>query len=122
MRADGGGGPAAGPPFPTPVQFDHAAAEALLTDLKRAMHIVKTRTSSGLKSAARGQDGWTGVAADQFSNLSLPWMIGESARVLLGMEALQRQISQAIHDARALQGRHDAANRHWLDQRRSALS
>lgn len=102
-----------GPPFPTPVEFPFEAAEDVLTALQQAMHTLKVRSASGSRSAARAQKGWQGAAADQFAIGSLPWMAGETSRLLEGMLHEHRQVSNAIETARKLQHQHDLANKHW---------
>lgn len=110
-----GSGAPAGPPFPTPVEFDFAAAGEALTALTYGIHTLKTRTASGFRSAARAQQGWQGAAADQFATGSLPWMASESARILDGMLRTHHQISSAIEAARTLQHQHNLANQHWAE-------
>ena len=110
-----GSGGSAGPPYPTPVQFDYAAAEGVLTALTSAIATLKARTASGFKNAARAQEGWKGAAADQFAAGSLPWMAGETERILYGMLELQQQMHHAIEAAKRLQHQHNLANQRWAE-------
>ena len=116
MRVDPGG--SGGPPFPTPVQFDTAAAEAVLTSLKSAIANLRTRTASDQRNAATAEDGWKGMWADQFATEELPWMEREAGRVLAGMLALQSQISNAIDAAHKLQAQQNSANQRWAEAQR----
>lgn len=116
MRVDPGGN--GGPPFPTPVQFDAAAAEAVLTSLKSAIATVRTRTASDQRNAAKAEDGWNGMCADQFATEELPWMGREAGRLVAGMLGLQSQISHAIEAAHNLQAQQDRANQRWSEAQR----
>lgn len=113
MRVDPGG--ASGPPYPVPVQFDAAAAEAVLASLRSAIATLRTRTEVDQKNAVRAEDGWKGAWADQFATEELPWMGREASRLLAGMLALQAQISHGIEAAQQLQAQHDLANRRWAE-------
>lgn len=116
MRPDAGG--SSGPPYPDPVQFDAAAAEAVLTSLKSAIATLRTKTEIDLKNAAKARDGWKGAWADQFATEELPWIGGEATRLLSGMLLLQSQIGHAIEAARQLQTQHDLANQRWEKSQR----
>ena len=111
MRPDPGG--SSGPPYPDPVQFDAAAAEAVLTSLKSAIATLRTKTEVDLKNAARAHDGWKGAWADQFATQEVPWISGEARRLLAAMAALQSQIGHAIETAQHLQAQHNLANQRW---------
>lgn len=102
-----------GPPYPNPVDFDHAAAQAVLDALDSSIAVLKHRTAGDLKRAATAQKGWSGTYADQFSGQHLPWVKNESGRVLQGMLRLRASISRAMQDAVTLQGKQDQANRVW---------
>ncbi|MBO0744494.1 MAG: hypothetical protein J2P43_05710 [Candidatus Dormibacteraeota bacterium] len=95
------------------MQFDAAAAEAVLTSLKSAIATLRTKTEIDLKNAAKARDGWKGAWADQFATEELPWIGGEATRLLSGMLLLQSQIGHAIEAARQLQTQHDLANQRW---------
>jgi hypothetical protein len=98
------------------VQFDAAAAEAVLTALKSAIATLGTSGNADLGKANKALEGWKGVWADQFAGGSLIWMASESGRILNGMLELQSQISGAIGAARRLQAQHNLANQRWAAQ------
>ena len=111
MRVDPGG--SGGPPFPNPVQFDAAAAEAVLRSLKSAIATLRAKTDADLKHAATARDGWKGAWADQFATEELPWLGREATRLVVGMLGLEGQIEHAIEAARQLQAQHNLANQRW---------
>lgn len=115
MQNESAGGGSGGPPYPTPVQFDVAAAEAVLTAVKSALATLKNVSNADQNNATRALDGWQGAWAEQFAMGSLPWMAGESGRILTGLQTLQTQITTAIGTAKTLQAQHNLANQRWAE-------
>lgn len=99
------------------MQFDHVAAEAVLTSLKSAIATLRTKTEVDSTHAATAQDGWKGPWADRFATEELPWMRQESHRLLAGMLSLQSQITGAMEAATKLQAQHELANQRWAQAR-----
>ncbi len=95
--------PAPPDPGPTSVQFDQQLAQDAIDALTAAARLLQQHSTTDLRNAATALDGWTGHHADTFTSGDLPWIRGESTRLVDGMLKLAGTIAQAAADARALE-------------------
>jgi hypothetical protein len=90
-------------PGPTTVDFDQQKAQDAIDALTAAARLLQQHSTTDLQNAATALDGWTGHHADTFTSGDLPWIRGESARIVDGMLKLAATIGKAASDAAALQ-------------------
>lgn len=93
------------PPEPTPpsIHFDQAAAQDAILALTAAARVLQQHMSTDLQNASHATDGWQGHHAETFTGGDLPWIKGESTRIIDGMLKLASTISHAADSAAKLQ-------------------
>ena len=90
-------------PKPAPVHFDQAAAHDAIYALTSAARVLQQHMATDLQNASHALDGWKGHHADTFTTGDLPWIKGESTRIVDGMLKLASAISNAADSAAKLQ-------------------
>jgi hypothetical protein len=93
------------PPEPKPAQvhFDQATAHEAINALISAARVVQHHMSTDLQNAGHALDGWKGHHADSFTSGDLPWIKGESSRIIDAMLKLASTISTAADSAARMQ-------------------
>jgi hypothetical protein len=97
-------------PTPPPVHFDQAAAQDAILALTAAARVLQQHMSTDLQNASHAMDGWQGHHAETFTGGDLPWIKGESTRIVDGMLKLATTISSAADHAARLQRAQQHAN------------
>lgn len=103
-------------PYPDPVSFDHAAAQAALTELDTVIKQLTTYLGNDKTLRDKARDGWTGPHADLFNTSKTEgWQYIElgGGNLKSALQKLYKQIQQADSDATQIQKQHDAANAAW---------
>jgi hypothetical protein len=100
-------------PYPAPdsgsVQFDQQRAQDAVDALLAAARLLQQHTTTDLRNAGTALDGWTGHHADTFTSGDLPWIRGESTRLVDGMLKLAGAIAGAAASARTLHRQQELA-------------
>ncbi|HEX2851070.1 MAG TPA: WXG100 family type VII secretion target [Acidimicrobiales bacterium] len=101
----------------TDVRFDHAAARAVVEELRRCARLLDDQTDHRLRLAAEATRAWRGPARDRFDG-ELARMKAQAADLAAALRSAARAIESAADDARLEQARRDADRRRWTEEHR----
>ncbi len=100
------------PPYPDPVQFDHALAAEAIATLRAAAGQLRSLMGDDVQNGSRALANWKGPHADHFRTDFGTMQTG--AQQLIGdLLTWAQSIDDASTAAAELQGKHDAANQQW---------
>jgi uncharacterized protein YukE len=108
-----------GPPYPNPVAFNHAAADAAVAALQRAARQLQQVWPDVSKGAIQAQANWKGNYADRFRSQFKNWQSSTVPQLINQLLHWASVIAASGTAAADLQRQQDLANQAWAAEQRA---